>query len=148
MIMPIGIIQQPTEDGATFILTRPEDRSTLKTNSPVVVWNAQIDKQDVISGVMVRGQITEIGPTSATFTTSESWADPNWPKDTDVLVPGSFVHLALPGSFEIDRSQIATPDEEKFLDKLEMDRQLKEARERKESRPATPSPESTKSEQE
>ena len=150
MIMPIGIIQQPTEDGATFILTRPEDRSTLKTNSPVVVWNAQIDKQDVISGVMVRGQVTEIGPATATFTTSESWADPNWPKDTDILVPGNFVHLALPDSFEIDRSQIATPDEEKFLQKLEMDRQLKEVQERKDSRitRAKPSPEPGESEQE
>ena len=150
MIMPIGIIQQPTENGATFILTRPEDRSTLKTNSPVVVWNAQIDKQDIISGVMVRGQITEIGPTSATFTTSESWADPNWPKDTDILVPGNFVHLALPDSFEIDRSQIATREEERFLQKLQMDRQLKKARERKESRitRAKPSSEPARLEQE
>ena len=133
MIMPIGIIQQPTEEGATFRLTRPGDHSIIKTNSPVVVLKAQIDQEDIISGVMVRGQITEIGPATATFTTVESWADPNWPKDTDVLVPGSFVHLALPGSFEIDRRQIATREEEKFLEKLEMDRQLKEARERKAS---------------
>ena len=122
MIMPIGIIEKSTEEGATFRLTRPGDHNTLKTNSPVVVWNAQIDQEDVISGVMVRGQITEIGPATATFKVTESKIGPYWPKDADTLAPGSFVHLALPDSFEIDRSQIATTDEEKFLDKLEMDR--------------------------
>ena len=128
--MPIGIIKQSTGDGATFKLTRPGDRSTLKNNSPVVVLKAQIDQQDIISGVMVRGRITEIGPAIATFATAESWVDPNWPKDTDILVPGNFVHLALPGYFEIDESQIATQEEEKFLERLEMDRQIKEAREK------------------
>ena len=130
MIMPIGIIKQSTGDGATFKLTRPGDRSTLKTNSPVVVLKAQIDQEAIISGVMVRGQVTEIGLTTATFTTVEYWADPNWPKDTDVLVPGNFIHLAMPDSFEIDGSQIATREEEKFLEKLETARQLKEVRER------------------
>ena len=133
MIMPIGIIEQSTEDGAIFELTRPGDRSILTTNSPVVVLKAQIDQEDIISGVMVRGQITEIGPATATFTTAESWVDPNWPKGTDILVPGSFVHLALPGSFEIDRRQIATQEEEKFLKKLEMARQVKEVREKNDS---------------
>ena len=33
MIMPIGIIEQSTEDGAIFKLTRPEDHSALKINS-------------------------------------------------------------------------------------------------------------------
>ena len=39
MIMPIGIIEQSTEDGATFILTRPGDHNILKVNSPVMVRN-------------------------------------------------------------------------------------------------------------
>ena len=147
-IMPIGIIKHSTEDGATFILTRPGDHNTLKINSSLTVRNTHWDQDEIPSGVMVRGHITKIGPTTATFKVVESKIGPYWPKDADTLTPGCFVHLALPDSFEIDRSQIATPDEEKFLDKLEMDRQLKEARERKESRPATPSPESTKSEQE
>ena len=128
MIMPIGIIEQSTEEGATFRLTRPGDRSILTINSPVVVLKAQIDQEDIISGVMVRGQVTEIGLTTAAFATVESWADPNWTKDTDVLVPGNFVHLALPGSFEIDRRQIATPDEEEFLERLEMDRDKNDSR--------------------
>ena len=91
---------------------------------------------------MVRGHVTEIGPATATFKVVESKIGPYWPKDADTLAPGSFVHLALPGSFEIDRSQIATQDEEKFLDKLEMDRQLKEVRERKNPRMTTETPSS------
>ena len=121
-IMPVGIIEQSTEDGATFILTRQGDHTTLKINAPVMVWNSYWDQDEIPSGVMVRGHITEIGPTTATFKVVESKIGPYWPKDADTLAPGCFVHLALPDSFEIDRSQIATPDEEKFLEKLEMDR--------------------------
>ena len=131
-IMPIGIIEQSTEDGAIFKLTRPGDDSALKINSPVMVWNTHRDDEDIPSGVMVRGHVTEIGPTTATFKVAESKIGPHWPKDTDILVPGNFVHLALPDSFEIDRSQIATRGEEKFL---EMDRQLKEVREKNDSGP-------------
>ena len=132
-IMPIGIIEQSTEDGAIFKLTRPGDDSALKINSPVMVWNTHRDDEDIPSGVMVRGHVTEIGPTTATFKVVESRLGPYWPKDTDVLVPGSFVHLALPGSFDVDRCQIATREEEKFLVKLEMARQFKEVRERNDS---------------
>ena len=137
MNMPIGIIEESTKHRAIFILTRPGDDSTLKINSPVRVWNTHWDQDEILSGVMVRGQVTEIGPTTATFKVVESKIGPYWPKDADTLSPGSFVHLALPDSFEIDRSQTATPDEEKFLEKMEMDRQLKEVREIKNSRPTT-----------
>ena len=133
--MPAGIIKQSTEDGATFKLTRPGNSSSIKINSSVMVWNTHWDQDEILSGVMVRGQITEIGPTTAASTTAESWADPNWPKDTDILVTGNFVHLAIPDSFEIDRSQIVTREEEKFLEKLEMDRQLKEVHEKNDSGP-------------
>ena len=134
-IMPIGIIKQSTENGAIFKLTRPGHPTTLKINSPVVAWNAQIDQEDIISGVMIRGQVTEVGTTTATFKVVESKVGPYWPKDADTLAPGSFVHLALLDSFEIDRSQIATRNEEKFLEKLEMDRQIKEVRKRNDSGP-------------
>ena len=133
MIMPIGIIEQSTEDSAIFKLTRPGDDSTLKINSPVMVWNTDRDDEDIPSGVMVRGHITEIGPTTATFKVVESKIGPYWPKDADPLAPGSFIHLALHNSFEVDRSQIATRDEEKLLEKLETTRQLKEVRERNDS---------------
>ena len=149
-IMPVGIIEQSTEDGATFILTRPGDQSILKVNSSVMVRNAHWDHEDIPSGVMIRGQVTEIGPTTATFKVVESKIGPYWPKDADTLAPGCFVYLALPDSFEIDQSQIAARDEEKFLEELEMAGQLKEVQERKDSRSttATPSPEPRGSEQE
>ena len=146
MIMPIGIIQHPTEDGAIFTLTRPGDPNILKINSSVMVRNTHWDQDDIPSGVMVRGHVTEIGPTTATFKVVESKIGPYWPTDADTLAPGCFVHLALPDSFETDRSQIATRDDEKFLEKLEQARQLKEIRKRNDSGP--PSPEPSGSEQE
>ena len=134
-IMPVGIIEQSTEDGATFILTRQGDHTTLKIASPVTVWNTHWDQDEIPSGVMVRGHITEIGPTTATFKVTESKISPYWPQDADPLAPGCFVHLALPNSFELDPSQIATQEETEFLEKMEMDRQLKEAREKNDSGP-------------
>ena len=133
-IMPIGIIEQSTKDDAIFKLTRPADPSILKINAPVMVWNSHWNGDDIPSGVMVRGHITEIGPTTATFKVVESKIGPYWPKHADTLAPGSFVHLALPDSFDMDRSQVATPDEKKFLDTMETDRQLKEVQRRKDSR--------------
>ena len=134
MIMPIGIINQSTGDGAIFILTRPGNPSILKINSSVIVRNTHWDQDEIPSGVMVRGHITQIGPTTATFKVTESKIGPYWPKDADTLAPGSFVHLALPDSFDVDRSQIATQEEEKFLERIELARQLKEVRERNDSR--------------
>ena len=145
-VMPVGIIEQSTKEGAIFTLTRPGDPSNLKINSSVMARNTHRDDEDIPSGVMVRGQVTEIGPTTATFKVVELRTGPYWPKDADTLAPGCFVHLAMPDSSEIDRSQIATPDEEKFLEKLEMDRQFNEVRKRNDFGP--PSSEPRGSEQE
>ena len=149
-IMPIGIIQKSTKDSAIFTLTRPEDRSTLKINSPVRVWNTHWDQDEILSGVMIRGHVTEIGPTTATFKVTESRIGPYWPKHTDTLAPGSLVHLALPDSFDVDQSQIATQEEEKLLDRIELAQQLEEVQKRKTSgmTTETPSPEPGGSEQE
>ena len=95
-----------------------------------MVWNTHWDQDEIPSGVMVRGRITEIGPTTGAFKVVESKIGPYWPKGADTLAPGCFVHLALPNSFELDPSQIATQEETEFLEKMEMDRQLKEAREK------------------
>ena len=129
--MPVEIIKQSTREGAIFILTRPGDHSSLKINSPVRVWNTHWDHEDIPSGVMVRGLVTEIGLTTATFKVAESRIDPYWPKDADTLAPESFVHLALPDSFDLDPSQIATQEEMEFLEKVELAKQLEEVRERK-----------------
>ena len=107
-IMPIGIIKQSTGDGTIFVLIRPGNHSILKINSPVTVRNTHWNQDEIPSGVMVRGHVTEIGPTIATFKVAESKMGPHWPKDADTLAPGSFVHLLLPDSFDMDRSQIAT----------------------------------------
>ena len=134
--MPVGIIEQSTEDGAIFKLTRPGRPHHLSESTHrVMVWNAHWDQDEILSGVMIRGQVTEIGPTTATFKVrsksntrpllAERRGSPSRRAASSTL-PG-------PTSFEIDRSQIATPDEEKFLQKMEMDRQLKEVGRRNDS---------------
>ena len=90
------------------------------------------------------------GPTSATLTVQESKIGPYWPKDADTLAPGSFIHLALPDSFDVNHRQIGTQEEKEFLERIELAQLIKEGRERKDSRITTakPSPEPGGSEQE
>ena len=140
-IMPVGIIEQSTGDSATFTLTRPGDPNILKIKSSVMVRNTHWDQNEIPSGAMVRGYVTEIGPTTAKFKVVESRTGPHWPNDADTLAPGCFVHLALlPDSFDLDRSQIATQKETEFLERIELAQQVKEAWERKASRMTTASP--------
>ena len=96
MIMPIGIIEQHTEDSAIFKLTRPGDDSALKINSPMMVWNTHLDHEDTPSGVIVRGHVTEIDPTTATFKVTESKIGPYWPKHADTLAPSSTLPCPTP----------------------------------------------------
>ena len=41
-MMPLGFIDQPTEDGATFIPTNPEDSLGLRPSTPVTVWRCHV----------------------------------------------------------------------------------------------------------
>ena len=99
----------------------------------MTVRNTRWNHEDIPSGVIVRGLVTEIGPTTAAFKVTESRIGPYWPKDAETLAPGSLVHLALPDSFDLDPSQIATQEEMEFLERAELAQQLKEVRERKDS---------------
>ena len=75
-IMPVGIIEQSTGDSATFTLTRPGDPNILKINSSVMVRNTHWDQNEIPSGAMVRGYVTELGPTTATFQVVETKMGP------------------------------------------------------------------------
>ena len=70
----------------TFILTRPGDPRILKINSSVMVRNTHWDQDEILSGVMVRGHLTEIGPTTATFKVVESRIGPYWSKDAETSI--------------------------------------------------------------
>ena len=37
-IMPLGFVDRPTQTGATFVFTNPEDSLNLKLGTPITVW--------------------------------------------------------------------------------------------------------------
>ena len=72
-IMPLGFIDRPTETGATFILTNPEDSLSLKTDTPITVW--RYSPEHLAIG-RLRGHVNAVGYTTAAFATVEYRNDP------------------------------------------------------------------------
>ena len=107
-INPLGFIEEITEHGTTFTLTSPEDSGQLQEGSPVTVWRYS---QEHLALAKIRGTITSIGFTRATFTTTHSERDSRWPQNEDILKPRIPVYLALPGSYEPDGSRMLSQQE-------------------------------------
>ena len=101
-IMPLGFIDRTTENGATFILTNPEDALSLKTDTPITVW--RYSPEQLAIG-RVRGRVTAVGYTTATFAAVEYHNDPRWPEEMPVIRPAAPVFLAMENSFDPDRSE-------------------------------------------
>ena len=78
------------------------------------------------------------GPTSAILTVQESKIGPYWPKDADTLAPGSFIHLALPDSFDVNHRQIGTQEEKEFLERIELAQREKTPELRQQNRRPNP----------
>ena len=111
-IMPLGFIDSPTETGATFILSNPEDSRNLKTETPITVWRYS-PEQLVIA--RLRGYVSAIGYSTATFTTIETQSDPRWPEDQEILHPATPVYLALPDSFDPNPSRMLSQEDSEAL---------------------------------
>ena len=107
-IMPLGFIDRPTETGATFILSNPEDSHLLKPGTPVTLWQYSPGQ---LALAKVRGEITDVGFVTATLTTVESQTDPRWPEDREIICPKTPVYLALPDSFEPDTSRTLSQEQ-------------------------------------
>ena len=106
-INPLGFINRPTRDGAVILLINPEDSLSLKLGTPITVW--RYSPEHLALGKL-RGRITAIGYTTATFVTGETQTDPRWPGDEDLLHTAAPVFLALEDSFEPDPSRKLTPE--------------------------------------
>ena len=106
-INPLGFIDRPTRDGAVILLINPEDSLNLKLGTPITVW--RYSPEHLALGKL-RGRITAIGYTTATFTTDETKTDPRWSKDEDLLRTAAPVFLAQEGTFEPDPSRKLTPE--------------------------------------
>ncbi len=114
-IMPLGFVDRPTDTGATFILTNPEDSLCLNTNTPITVW--RYSPEHLAIG-RLRGHVKAIGYTTAAFTTVEHSNDPRWPEDLPIVRPAAPVFLALEGSFEPDPERKLTPDQAEAMRRL------------------------------
>ena len=78
-INPLGFIDRPTQDGAVILLTNPEESLSLRPGTPITVW--RYSPEHLALGKL-RGRITAIGYTTATFVTEETQKGPRWPNGT------------------------------------------------------------------
>ena len=119
--MPIGIIDESTPDGAVFTMTRPQDHRDLQPDAAVTVWNHH---QGTGATARLQGRVTEVGATTASFLVTLEDIDPGWPAHIDPKGAGNPVYLAIPGTYVVDLSRTATPQEFEML--LEFARQHQE----------------------
>ena len=106
-IMPLGFIDRSTDKGTIFLLANPEDSLGLKLDTPVTVWRYS---QEHLALAKLRGIITAVGYTTATFATLESQTDPRWPEDEPIIVSAAPVFMALEGSYDPDTARKITPE--------------------------------------
>ena len=107
-ILPLGFVYRKTEAGTVILLTNPGEPNNLRADTPVTVWT--YSPEHLALG-KVRGLITAVGYTTATFGTIETTTDPRWPGDADVLRPKTPVFLALGESFDPDPSRMLTQEQ-------------------------------------
>ena len=105
IIMPIGIIEEPTPVGATFRLTPQGQKAELGTDTHVTVWRYHPEQ---LAMAKYTGRITQVSDDTATFAILRAEVDERWPAEINPLGAGAPVYLALRGSFEPDISRTAT----------------------------------------
>ena len=106
-IMPLGFIDRSTGEGTIFQLTNAEDSKELKPGTPVTVWRYL---PEYLALAKLRGTITAVGYTTATFITSESVKDSRWPEEQHILVPTAPVFKAIEESFDPDPERRVPPE--------------------------------------
>ena len=107
-INPLGFIDRPTEDGTVILLTNPEDSLSLRLPTPITVWRYS---PELLAVAKLRGAVSDVGYTTATFTTIETQTDPRWTHDLPIIRPAAPVFLALADSFEPDPERKLTQEQ-------------------------------------
>ena len=113
-INPLGFIDRPTQNGAVILLTNPEESLSLRPGTPITVW--RYSPEHLALGKL-RGRITAIGYTTATFVTEDTQKGPRWP-DEDLVRPAAPVFLALEGTFEPDPSRKLTQEQAEAMQRI------------------------------
>ena len=114
-ILPLGFIHRTTRDGAVIMLTNPQDSLTLRTGTPVTLWQYS---RGLLALARIRGRISAVGYVTATFTTVETQMDPRWPEGREIMLPRTPVYLALPDSFEPDLGRMLTQERAHAMERL------------------------------
>ena len=114
-INPLGFIDRPTQDGAVILLTNPEESLSLRPDTPITVW--RYSPEHLALGKL-RGRITTIGYTTATFVTDETETDPRWPDELPIIRAAAPVFLALEGTFEPDPSRKLTQERAEAMHRI------------------------------
>lgn len=107
-INPLGFIDRTDRKGVRFLLTNPNDSSTLKVGTPVTVSQPS---RDGLAVAKTRGKISAVGYATATFTIDETDIAPNWPRNEATLREKTPVYLAKENSFEPDPSRTLTAEQ-------------------------------------
>ena len=102
IVLPVGIIEEPTPAGATFRLTPQGQDAGLSPDTHVTVWRYHPDQ---LATAKYTGRITRVGDDTATFTILRVEIDERWPAEINPLGVGAPVYLALRGSFEPDTTR-------------------------------------------
>ena len=102
IIMPIGIIEEPTPAGATFRLTPQGQNAGLEPGAHVTVWRYHSEQLAIAK---YTGRITQVGDDTAAFAVLRAEVDERWPAEINPLEAGAPVYLALRGSFEPDTNR-------------------------------------------
>ena len=92
----------------------PEESLSLRPGTPITVW--RYSPEHLALGKL-RGRITTIGYTTATFFTEETEKDPRWP-DEDLVRAAAPVFLALEGTFEPDPSRKLTREKAEAMRRI------------------------------
>lgn len=103
--MPLGIIEETTQDGAIFVMTRPGDGEHIEPGRHVTVWDMI---PGTTTGARFRGTISEIGDTTGAFVITEEMIDEDWPRDKNPIARGNPVYLAIQGTWMPDPSRQAS----------------------------------------
>ena len=105
---PLGFIDRLTETGATIILTNSKDSKHLEPGTPVTVWRYS---RGVLALDRIRGEISRVGHTTASFIVAARETGPRWPQGQETLRQKTPVYLALKDSFEPDVSRMLSPEQ-------------------------------------
>lgn len=120
-IYPIGIIDEPTSDGARFSIPPQNGRTMPKPGDHVTVWNHFNPPQGPLA--KLTGEITEASETTGTLIIHQTEIDPEWPQSIHPFGMGNPIYMAAaPRSFIPDTArEWASPEEFALMNELAKD---------------------------